>query len=379
MEIAHVDAVPLRRELDERFANAQKWIDAREYCLVRIETRDGTVGWGECWGPIAGNRELIATHIGPWLVGKDLTNREALIDELRFRLESAYHSYVPASVVSGVDMALWDAYGRAVDASVAALLGGRRRETVRAYATGHFFRPVETVAELKAIVADEAAAHVDAGFDALKQKIGLERHFGWGPDADLALVAAVRERVGTDVTLMVDANHAYDRPTATYVARGLTELDIAFFEEPVPPRIDTYRHLHPAVEVPIATGECFAFTDPFRQLIDAGAIEYAQPDVTSAGGITSTMRIARLAHAADVPCYPHVFGSAIALAASLQVLAAIPGRPLLEFDRTPNPIRDELARTPIDHEGPAVSIPDGPGIGIRIDADVLDRYRVDRG
>ena len=377
MEIERIEAVPLRRELEDRFANAQKWITAREYCLVRIETRDGTVGWGECWGPIAGNRELIAERVGPALIGRTLDERDALVDELRFDLESAYHSFVPASVVSGVDIALWDAYGRAVGASVADLLGGRRRTDVRAYATGHFFRPAETLDDLSATVAEEAAGHVEAGFDALKQKIGLERHFGWGPAADVALVEAVRDRVGPDVTLMVDANHAYDRTTAARVAEAIAEFDVHFFEEPVPPRVSTYRQLAPAVDVPIATGECFAFVEPFRRLFEAGAIEYAQPDVTSAGGIAATMRIARLADAANVPCYPHVFGSAVALAASLQVLAAVPGTPMLEYDRTPNPIRDELARGAITRAGTTVSIPEGPGLGVRIDEEVLARFRLD--
>ena len=320
---------------------------------------------------------MIEERIGPALTGRRLDERVAIADELRFDLESAFHSYVPASVVSGVDIALWDAYGRAVGTSVAALLGGRRRSAVRAYATGHFFQPAETIDELASMIADEAAGHVEAGFDALKQKIGLERHFGWGPEADVALVTAVRDRVGPDVTLMVDANHAYDRTTAARIAKELEALDVHFFEEPIPPRVRSYQQLAPSVNIPIATGECFAFIEPFRTLLEDGSIEYVQPDVTSAGGISPTMDIARLAHAADVPCYPHVFGSAIALAASLQLLAAVPGTPMLEYDRTPNPIRDELARDTITRKGTTVSIPDGPGLGIRINETVLDRFRLD--
>lgn len=99
--------------------------------------------------------------------------------------------------------------------------------------------------------------------------------------------------------------------------------------------------------------------------------------MTSAGGLTTTRRVATLAESHDVQCLPHVFGSAIALAASLQLLAAIPGDPMLEFDRTPNPIREDLAVDPITNDGNTVPIPDGPGLGIEIDEDVLAAFRSD--
>jgi D-galactarolactone cycloisomerase len=133
--------------------------------------------------------------------------------------------------------------------------------------------------------------------------------------------------------------------------------------------------LNRELDVPIAGGECWAFVEEFDRVFDEGAVGYAQPDVTSAGGITSMRRIASLADAANVQCLPHVFGSAVALAASLQILATIPGDPMLEFDRTPNPIRDELAVDPIVNEGTDVPVPDGPGRGKEIDSDVLERFR----
>jgi D-galactarolactone cycloisomerase len=374
MEITDVETKVLRRELDERFANAQKWIDSREYCLVRVKTTEGIVGWGECWGPAAGNREIINKYITPRLVGRHVDDVEQVHDDLVFELRSSYHSFVPASAVSGVDIALWDAYGKSAGTSVSRLLGGRRRDEVRAYATGHFFRDVDELSELEEIVADEAREHVDAGFTALKQKIGLARHFPWGPEADLRLVAAVREAVGDDVTLMVDANHAYDLADAERVARGLEAFDVWFFEEPVRPAVEYYADLTSAVDVAVAGGECWAFQHEFDRAMRDGGVAYVQPDVTSAGGITTTRRVATLADSANVQCVPHVFGSAIALAASLQVIATIPGTPILEFDRTPNPIREELAVDPITNDGDSVPIRDQPGLGIDIDEDVLDQF-----
>ena len=374
MEIETVETVPLRRELDDQFANAQKWIDSREYCLVRIETADGTVGWGECWGPVAGNREIIDEYVTPWLTGQRVDSVERIHDDLVFKLRSSYHSYVPASVVSGIDIALWDAYGKSTGRSVSRLLGGRRRDEVRAYATGHFFRDVEDFETLRSVIAEEARGHVDAGFTALKQKIGLSRHFPWGTEEDVELVRAVREAVGDEIDLMVDANHAYDLATAKRVAEGLEGLDVRFFEEPVRPEVAYYADLSDDVTVPIAGGESWAFQHEFNRVLSENAAEYVQPDVTSAGGITSTDRVAALAHSENVQCVPHVFGSAVAIAASLQVIATIPGDPMLEFDRTPNPIREDLAVNPVTNDGDVVSIRDEPGLGIEIDESVLESF-----
>lgn len=377
VEITSVDPIPLKRTLDDRFANAQKWIDAREYCLVRIESSDGSVGWGECWGPIAGNHELLDEQIGPWLIGQDPREVERIHDDLVFRLRSAFHSYVPASVVSGVDIALWDLRGKIAGEPVGRLLGGQRRHSVRAYATGHFFSDCETFSTLRDRVVKEARANVDAGFDALKNKIGLGRHFPWGRNEDVELVRAIREAVGDDVRLMTDANHAYDVPDARWVGDRLSELDVYFFEEPLSPeQFDAYATVNETVDVSLAAGESWAFEHEFDRAVTTGAVDFLQPDVTSAGGITSTRRVADTAAANGLRCIPHVFGTPIALAASLHVLATLPGDPMLEFDRTPNPIRKRLTANPITNDGNRVPIPEGPGLGIEVNTDTVTEFRV---
>jgi D-galactarolactone cycloisomerase len=381
MAITAVEAIPLRRNLSDRFANAQKWIDSREYCLVRVEDEDGTEGWGECWGPVAANRELIDDYVGPWLEGRDPSAVETIHDDLRYRLRSSYHSYVPVSALSGVDIALWDLKGKRLGISVARLLGGHTRSEVRAYATGHFWPDVDSFAEIRESVVAEAEGHVDAGFDALKNKIGLERNYpDYGRAEDVELVRAIREAVGEDVRLMTDANHAYDPGDARWVGDRLSDLDVHFFEEPVVPRDKRgYARLNEALSVSLAGGECWAFVDEFDECLDRGCVDYLQPDVTSAGGLTSMRRIADLASARNAACYPHVFGSAVAVAASLQLIATLPDvpEPMLEFDRTPNPIREELAVDPIRNDGTTVPIRDEPGLGIEIDRDVLATFRAD--
>ncbi|ESS07340.1 MAG: L-alanine-DL-glutamate epimerase related enzymes of enolase superfamily [uncultured archaeon A07HB70] len=381
MAIETVEAIPLRRDLGERFANAQKWIDSREYCLVRVVDESGTEGWGECWGPVAGNREVIEEYVGPWLRGRDPQAVESIHDDLRYRLRSSYHSYVPVSALSGVDIALWDLKGKRLGTSVARLLGGHTRSEVRAYATGHFWPDVDSFEAVRESVVAEAEGHVDAGFDALKNKIGLERIFpDRGRAADVELVRSIREAVGDDVRLMTDANHAYDPGDARWVGERLADLDVHFFEEPVVPRDKRgYARLNEALEVSLAGGECWAFLDEFDECLDRGCVDYLQPDVTSAGGLTTMRRVADLARARNAGLYPHVFGSAVALAASLQLLATLPDvpEPMLEFDRTPNPIREDLAVSPIRNSGTTVPIRDEPGLGIEIDRDVLSAFRTD--
>ena len=253
-----------RRPIRER----QKWISSREYCLIKITASDGTVGWGECWGPIAGNRELVDDVVGPWLEGKDPRNVESIHDELKYILTTKFHSFCPASVVSGVDIALWDLFGKAVDEPVSRLIGGQTRTQVHAYATGHFWPPVDRFEDLRDAVVEEARDHVDAGFDALKNKIGLRRNLGWGIERDVELVRAIRDAVGDDVRLMTDANHAYTAAEARTVAQDLTSLDVYYFEEPISPeQIMQYADLNAKVDVSLAAGECWAFAHEFDRVL----------------------------------------------------------------------------------------------------------------
>jgi D-galactarolactone cycloisomerase len=376
MEIERIEAIGLRRELSEPFANAQKWITSREYCLVRVESA-GHVGWGECWGPITGNREIIEGVIAPWLRGRDPSHPEAVHDDLVTLLRGKYHSYVPWSAVSGIDVALWDLLGKREGKPISGLLGGRRRESIRAYATGGFWPDVESFEAVRESVVAEARAHVDRGFGALKTKIGLHHHFGWDWRRDVELVRAIRDAVGPDVRVMADANHAYDVATARQVGSALAGLDVAFFEEPLAPeRVGSYGRLQRDVEVPLAAGECWS-PPQFDRALESGAVGYVQPDVTSTGGLTPARRVVTTAAARNVQAIPHVFGSTVALAASLQLLATARGNPMLEFDRTPNPIRDDLATTAIENDGPEVPIPEGPGLGVGIDPEVLADFRVE--
>lgn len=374
--IERVDAVGVEAPLSEPFGYAQAWVGTRTATLVRIEASDGTVGWGECWGPVAGTRETVEEVLGPHVVGEDPREAERLYDRLYDVGRATYQTVVPLPAISGIDLAVWDLAGKLRGEPVATLLGGARREAVRPYATGHYFPKTDDLGAVYEKIVDEARRNADA-LGAVKLKTGLS-HLGYGPAEDVELVRRVRDAVGPDVTVMVDANYAYDRTDARRVGRALEAQDVYWFEEPVPPEdLAGYARLSGTLDVPVAGGECQTPSE-FDRLFEIGGLDVAQPDVCIVGGLTPARRIARRARDHGVPLVPHVWGTPVALAASLQLIATLPGQPWLEFDRSPNPLREELTPTPFtpDEEG-LVGIPEEPGLGVEIDEDAVERYRVE--
>jgi len=188
--------------------------------------------------------------------------------------------------------------------------------------------------------------------------------------------------------LMVDANHAYDATAAIGLGRLIEQYDLAWFEEPVPPEdLTGYRSVKAALTIPIAGGECEFTRFGFRDLFASRAVDIAQPDTCAAGGLSECKKIADMSETFGIRYNPHVWGTGIAIAASLQLLAVLPSHtptslspiePMLEFDRTEHPIRQAILKQPIEHDRGMVSIPDGPGLGIEIDRDALARFATKR-
>ncbi len=207
---------------------------------------------------------------------------------------------------------------------------------------------------------------------------------GFGVAEDAAVTRAVREAIGADVALMVDANHAYDAVAAIRLGRLIERYDIGWFEEPVPPEDAAgYRAVKSALTIPIAGGECEFTRFGFRDLFACHALDVVQPDTCAAGGLTECKKIADMSEAFGIRYNPHVWGTGIAIAASLQLLAVLPSHtpsslaplePLLEFDRTEHPIRQAILKEPIEHAKGVVRVPAGPGLGIDIDRAALARF-----
>lgn len=373
MKIEAVRTHLLDYKLGHAFESASMRFDRRIHCLVEIICDDGTVGWGECLGPARPNAAVVAAY-APYLIGRDPLDIEVIWHELYNLLRDQGQRGLTVTALSGIDIALWDIKGKRFGTSISRLLGGRFRESVKAYATGSFRKDgVEPVAD----VAAEVAGYAKQGFHAVKIKIGFD------VAEDIAVIRAAREAVGPDVRIMIDANHGYDALEAIEVGNALAPLGIDWFEEPVvPEQLDAYRAVRAGQPIPVAGGETWHGRYGMRAPLESRAVDILQPDLAGTGGFSETKRIIDLASLYGVRVVPHVWGTGVAIAAALQLMASLtpdparrnPRPPILEFDRTENPYRQAVLTSPLDHVDGVVQIPDGPGLGIEVNRAALEQY-----
>ncbi|MBV9736005.1 MAG: mandelate racemase/muconate lactonizing enzyme family protein [Acidisphaera sp.] len=374
MKITGIRAHILSAALSQPFAYSRAWYDTRMAMVVEVETDTGLVGWGESYGP-APMTAAVVQAVAPWLIGADPLATEWVWQEVYARLRDHGQKGVVVEALSGIDIALWDIKGKHFGVPACRLMGGPLRTEVRAYATGLYRRRAGDPA---GYLAGEAAGYVAEGFGAVKLKVGF------GVEQDARMARAVRQAIGPEVGLMVDANHAYDAVAAIRLGRMIEELDIGWFEEPVPPEdVSGHRAVKAALAIPIAGGECEFTRFGFRALLEQRLLDIVQPDTCAAGGLSECKKIADMAAAYGVRYNPHVWGTGIAIAASLQLLAVLPSHtppslaplePMLEFDRTEHPIRQALLMRPIEHAAGVVRVPDGPGLGVEVDRAALARF-----
>ncbi|MDV7141828.1 mandelate racemase/muconate lactonizing enzyme family protein [Tropicimonas sp. TH_r6] len=386
MKIVSVRSHVLQCDMPEVLGYSQQYYSKRSAHLVEIVTDEGLIGWGECFGPgniALANKGIVEGVIAPMILGMDPLDRDVIWHKVYNLMRDHGQKGMPMQSLSGVDIALWDLAGKIAGLPVHKLIGGAHRTSVTAYGYGMMLRP-ESTADMAARFVDEAAAIKDMGFAATKMKIGQ------GPQDDVILAEAVRRGVGDDFPFMADANHAYMTADAFYVGRALEELGAYWFEEPVAPEdLDGYRELRAGLKVNISGGEAEFNRWGWRQILENRGLDIAQPEVCALGGITEYLRVLALAHAHFTPVANHVWGSAISVATNLQLLAAMPPmpgglfpwEPMLEFDTTENRFRDELLKEPLDIQGQVartgrVAIPQGPGIGVEPDPDVIAKYEV---
>jgi D-galactarolactone cycloisomerase len=376
MEIKGIETYIVKQQLDTPFYFSQWEYDSRQVCLVKIIAGDGTYGWGEGYGP-ARVVEAGIEFLSPLVVGEDPLQVETIWQKMyRRSLDFARRGVLVASL-SAIDIALWDLRGKLLDQPVSILLGGRRRERVKVYATGLYFTKGMSFPD---DLVNEANLYVAQGFEAIKMKIGL------GLKEDLVAVKAVREAIGPDIQLMVDSNHAYSRSEARALAREFEPFNIAFFEEPLSPEdYEGYRELRLATNIPIAAGECEYLCAGFKNLLVNQCVDYAQPDICAAGGLTETKKFVSLANTFGVNVIPHCWGTGIAFAAGLHLVSnldIVPGRmrmpePMLEMDRTENILRDALVIPRFEAVNSMVTVPNLPGLGIDVDPRLLEQMSVD--
>lgn len=373
MHIKKVESFIVSCQLKESFYFSQWRYDNRTICLVKITTNDGLYGWGEGYGPA----EIVKAGIEfftPNIVDKDPLQQENLWQVMYLSCLDHARRGILLSALSAIDVALWDLKGKILRQPISVLLGGRKRENVKAYATGLYFSDGPNLSQR---LADEALSYKQNGFNAIKMKVGL------GIKEDIENVKAVRQALGPDVELMVDANHAFSLKEALQLARAIEPYNIAWFEEPISPEdYQAYRQLKLRTTIPIAGGECEYLRAGFLHLFENRCVDIAQPDICAAGGLTEVKKICSLAQTFGVELTPHCWGTGIALSAALHLVSnwdIIPGRlkepePLIEFDRTENPLRDELVKPLFVPENDRLKVPDKPGLGVDVDETALTKY-----
>jgi D-galactarolactone cycloisomerase len=365
--------------LEESFFFAQPGtVDRRSTVLVEVVTDEGLSGFGEalCNGlqPPGIARATVDDVLTPMYVGRDPFDVSVLYQQATNRLRDYGRQGAPMGAVSAVDIAVWDVLGQALGRPVHQLLGGAHRHSVVPYATG-FYR---TASSSRADLVAEAVRYRDAGFTAMKVKIGF------GVDDDIATLRAIREAVGPDIRLMADANHAYNAAVARRLVRGCDEVDLYWLEEPIDPEdlagYADLRAMGPNVMIAMGEGECGAAGA--WSVAQARAADVFQPDIAVTGGFSAMREIVPIAHSAGMLVNPHVWGTAVGLAASVQLLASLPpnpisrgqAEPMLEYDSSDHPFRRELVRDAITLVDGVVPVPTTPGLGVTVDRDVLDRY-----
>jgi len=375
MKITSVEAIPLWASFEEAFGadEVPQWLARPAFgmrttplrgqggVIVRIHTDTGLVGIGESMGRpgTRGMAALITDILDPMLVGTDPftinAHYEAMSEEVRFA----------PMILSGIDIALWDLRAKSNGNSIMQSLGGAFRDEVACYASPIPFlsTPEES--------AQAAAAFVAQGFKAIKLKIGR------GVDIDVEHVSVVRQTVGVDVRLLVDANGAYTVSESIRLARALVRLDVFWLEEPVhPEHIDDLREVRRRTDLPIASGEWLGTPYQFRDLI--GAVDVFMPNITRCGGFTGFQRIAELARLHNIQIAPHGVGLGVGIDASVHACASISNFLICEYNQLFNPIRHTIVNEPIRMVDGMLFHQEGIGLGVSLSEDTLQRYRIDK-
>lgn len=380
IKIIDVTVHVIKSKLDKPFAFSQGWVNERSATLIEIKTNEGIVGWGEafCQGlePPEISAAVIENALKPILLEQCPLNIEVLWHKMYGTTRDYGRKGSVISAISAVDIALWDIAGKYYNEPIHQLLGGAFRNKIKPYATG-FYR-LKGKGEANRL-AEEALSHYENGFDHMKVKLGF------GIEDDLKCMESIYSVLkNKNVTLMIDTNHAYGRSEALLLGKQLEDYRLRWYEEPVVPEdINGYSELKSKLNIPIAGGENEHTLFGFKSLFESNAVDIAQPDIGSCGGITGAKQIINLAHSFGVEVNPHVWGSAIAQAASIQVIASIPvthfsifpREPILEYDQSSHPFRRELLTSPIELVNGMINVPKGKGLGIDINLNTIKKYK----
>ena len=373
MKIKSIESFIISDKLKESFFFSQWEYSERRICIVKVTSDTGHVGWGEGYGP-AGVINAGIEFLSPFIIGLNPLETEVIWSIMYLRTLDYARRGVLVAALSAIDVAMWDLKGKIMEMPVHLLLGGKKRDFVTPYATGMYFTNVEKMCNA---LAKEAKQYVDLGYKAMKMKVGLSI------EDDVENVKKVRETIGPDIALMVDANHAYNLREAVELSKAIEQYNIAWFEEPISPEYyEQYAELRTKTRIPIAGGECEYLRFGFQTLLQSKSVDIIQPDICATGGLTEAKRIATLASLYGIEVVPHTWGTGISISAALHFICnldTVPGRLktpkcYIEYDRTENRLREELITTEMHAKNGEIIISDKPGLGFEFNEDALQKF-----
>ncbi len=362
MKIAQAEAIPLVIPFDSGGARAgwmgKAW-QALDVVLIRLETADGLVGWGEAFSYNCRRAVTAAFEdmVAPVVRGREVADIAGLMAELQQALHLFGRYGITMFALSGLDIALWDLAAKAAGQPLGQFLGGARAREIPGYASLFRYGEPEVVAERTGAALAEGYRHI-------------KLHEIREPE-----IAAAREAAGPAVPIMVDANCPWSPAEAREMALRLQRYGLHWLEEPIFPPEDfaALATLRAEVGVPLAAGEnaCTAFQ--FQEMFAAGAVDFAQPSVTKVGGVTEFRKVAALARSHGVALMPHAPYFGPGFLATLQLMAALPDSGLAEWFYLEREAC--LYGAAIAPRGGVFHLPQGPGLGAEPDPNVIENYR----
>lgn len=373
MKITNVEAIILRQPGEILMIGD----GSQDTVLIKIETDEGITGWGECdSSPYVVKTivdcppsHVVCRGLKDILMGQDPFDVEKIWNDM-YRGSYYYgRRSVGIHAMSGIDIALWDIMGKAAGRPVHKLLGGRINSRLRAYAS-------MLMPDTEEEVVQKAKEYMAKGFTAIK--------FGWGAlgesrEKDIRLVKAAREAMGEEADLMLDIGYLWKNSKyAEMMCKELEPFHPYWIEEPIiSDDVQGFSRLTPKTTLRIASGEELTGLYEFRELIEKGGVDIVQPDMSRCGGITIAKKIADMALLNGIELCPHAFKSGILMAASIQLLAAYKGTPLLEYCSQETVLSKGLLKNhfALQMDG-TVEVPDTPGLGIEVDEAAVAKYRI---
>ena len=344
----------------------------RQFPFVRVYTDEGLVGIGECFRRQPQVvKTLVDTTLKPVLLGKDPVDTEVRWREMVAAGSASDMGGAVYCAIAGLDIALWDLKGKALGVPIYKLLGGKARDKVRMYASS--MRRDMTPAE----EAKRAVSFVDAGYSAYKLHSAVPGAIDHPADQTIDTVREVRAAVGDDIEILVDVNGAFSTHHALEIGRALEDLGVFHFEEPRPHYdLEGLAAIADTLDIPIASGEMIYTHWEYRDLMLRGRIDIVQPDIVKVPGFTEFQRIAALASAFGKPITVHNTQPTISTVAHLHACAAYANIPYAqEYNIEPTSIRDEwpILKEPLQVNYGYLDVPEGPGLGVELDEDVVQK------